>query len=105
MEMRETGIVPDGDIKNELLPLIGDQKITNFLSLSTFRMYFPYKNGALFIDKSDYLGVIDYELEYVGKNYNESRKDFIKIISELEIQYKKADKKIKRAFNAYKRLT
>ncbi|MDD4000236.1 MAG: CYTH domain-containing protein [Bacilli bacterium] len=102
-EMRETGIVPEEEIHNELIPLIGDQKVYNFLSLSTFRMYLPYKNGVLFIDKSDYLGVTDYELEYLGKNYHEAKKEFIQIIGELEIIYKKADKKIKRAFKAYKR--
>jgi uncharacterized protein YjbK len=67
-------------------------------------MYLPYKNGVLFIDKSEYLDITDYELEYLGKNYNEAKKEFIQIIGEFEIQYKKADKKIKRAFKAYKRM-
>lgn len=103
-EMRETGTIPEGEIKEELFPLIGDQRLYNFLSLSTLRMYLPYKNGVLFIDKSEYLGETDYELEYSAKNYNEAKKEFIQIIGELEIQYKKADKKIIRAFKAYKRL-
>lgn len=102
-KIRKTGVVPEEEIQNELLPLIGDQKVYNFLSLSTLRMYLPYKNGVLFIDKSEYLNVTDYELEYLGKNYRESKKEFIQIIGELEIIYKKADKKIKRAFKAYKR--
>jgi uncharacterized protein YjbK len=101
---RETGVLPDGEIKNELLPLIGDQKLVNFLSLSTLRMYLPYKNGVLFIDKSEYLGVTDYELEYSARNYHEAKKEFIQIIGEFGIKYKKADKKIRRAFKAYKRL-
>jgi uncharacterized protein YjbK len=103
-EMRETGDVPEGQIKDELLPLIGVQKVYNFISLSTLRIYLPYKSGVLFIDKSEYLGTIDYELEYLGKNYHEAKKEFIQIINELGIQYKKAEKKIKRAFNAYKRM-
>jgi|LFRM01.1.fsa_nt_gb uncharacterized protein YjbK len=102
--LRETGVLPDGEIKNELLPLIGDQKLVNFLSLSTLRMYLPYKNGVLFIDKSEYLGVTDYELEYSARNYHEAKKEFIQIIGEFGIKYKKADKKIRRAFKAYKRL-
>jgi uncharacterized protein YjbK len=101
---RETGVLPDGEIKNELLPLIGDQKLVNFLSLSTLRMYLPYKNGVLFIDKSEYLGVTDYELEYSARNYHEAKKEFIQIIGEFGIKYKKADKKIRRAFKAFKRL-
>ena len=103
-KLRETGVLPDGEIKNELLPLIGDQKLVNFLSLSTLRMYLPYKNGVLFIDKSEYLGVTDYELEYSARNYHEAKKEFIQIIGEFGIKYKKADKKIRRAFKAYKRL-
>jgi uncharacterized protein YjbK len=103
-EIRKTGTLPEGEIRNELIPLIGDQKLFNFLSLSTLRMYLPYKNGVLFIDKSEYLGITDYELEYSGKNYNEAKREFIQIINELGIKYKKADQKIKRAFKAYKRL-
>lgn len=103
-EIKESGAIPEGDIKNELIPLIGEQKLNNFISLSTLRMFFPFKNGVLFIDKSEYLGIVDYELEYEAKNYNEGKKDFIQLISEFGIQYKKSEKKIKRAFNAYKKL-
>lgn len=101
--IKETGYVPDSELKNELIPIIGEQKLNNFLSLSTFRMFFPYKKGILFIDKSTYLGVTDYELEYEAKNYHDGKKEFIQIIGELQIQYKKSEKKIKRAFNAYKK--
>ncbi|MGD9604725.1 MAG: CYTH domain-containing protein [Bacilli bacterium] len=103
-EIRTTGVVPESDIKNELISLIGSQKLVNFLSLSTLRMYMPYKTGVLFIDKSDYLGTTDYELEYEAKTYSGGKKEFIQIINELEIQYRKSDKKIRRAYNAYKRL-
>ena len=50
------------------------------------------------------MGITDYEIEYTGKNYHQAKADFIKIISEFGIQYKKSDKKIKRAFNALKNL-
>jgi uncharacterized protein YjbK len=74
------------------------------MSLSTLRLYLPYRSGVLFIDKSEYLNNIDYELEYEAKNYNEGKRDIIQLIGELEIQYKKSEKKIKRAFNAYKKV-
>lgn len=102
-EIKQTGYIPESELKQELLPIIGEQKLNNFLSLSTLRMFFPYKKGILFIDKSTYLGVTDYELEYEAKNYHDGKKEFIALIGELQIQYKKSDKKIKRAFNAYKR--
>ena len=97
----QTGIVPEGEIGSELAPLIGNQKLINFLSLSTLRLFLPYKNGVLFIDKSHYLGQTDYELVYETSSHN--LKEFVKLIGEFELQYKKTEKKIKRAFKAYKR--
>ena len=103
-EIKETGSIKFPEISAELAPLIGEQRIVNFLSLSTLRMYLPYGNGILFIDKSEYLGVTDYEIEYAATSYHQGKKEFIELINTLEIQYKKADKKIKRAYIAYKRL-
>lgn len=104
-ELKETGVVKDPDLLAELTPLIGNQKVENFLSLQTYRMYLPYGNGILFIDKSKYLGFVDYELEYEAKSYHQGKQEFIELINKLHIQYKKSDKKIARAFNAYKRIT
>lgn len=102
-ELKETGYVHDDDLQEELLSLIGTQKLVNFMSLSTLRHYLPYKSGVLFIDKSTYLGITDYEIEYEAKSYrDEGKKEFIEVINELGIQYKKAEKKIKRAYNALK---
>ncbi|MDD3383160.1 MAG: CYTH domain-containing protein [Bacilli bacterium] len=103
-DLKETGIIINEKIKAETSSIIQDQKVQNYLSLSTKRMYLPYKNGILFIDESTYLGEIDYELEYQATSYHEGKKEFISLIAELAIQYKKAEKKIKRAMNAYKRL-
>lgn len=103
-EIRATGVIKYPEINNELTPLIGEQKVINFLSLSTLRMFLQYGNGILFIDKSEYLGVTDYEIEYSATSYHQGKKEFIELINDLEITYKKADKKIKRAYNAFKRL-
>ena len=103
-EIRRTGIIPEGEIRNELSSLIGEQKLINFMSLSTLRMFFPYSNGVLFIDKSSYCGTTDYELEYEAKSYDAGKKEFIEIINTLGIQYKKSEKKIRRAYNAFKRM-
>ncbi len=103
-QLKESGIVTKEELIEDITSLIKDQKLVNFLSLSTLRYYVPYGNGILNIDKSEYVGITDYEIEYTGKNYHQSKADFIKIISEFGIQYKKSDKKIKRAFNALKNL-
>ena len=102
--IRETGLLPEGEIASEIKSIIGEQKINNFMSLSTERMVFPYKNGYLFIDKNHYLGFVDFELTYIAKTYHTGKKEFIEIIYDLGIQYKKAEKKIKRAYNALRRV-
>ena len=103
-KIKETGVIENAELASELAPIIGNQKVHNFLSLQTFRMYLPYGNGILFIDKSKYLGFVDYEIEYEAKSYHQGKQEFIELINNLQIQYKKSDKKIARAFNAYKRL-
>lgn len=95
-------ILPDGDINQEITSIIGKQKIENFMSLSTKRLYFNYGNGIIFIDESNYLGLADYELEYEAKNLYEGKKEFIQLLKDFDIKYKKAEKKIKRAYNALK---
>lgn len=99
-----TGLLPEGDITNEISNVIGDQKIKNFMSLSTERLYFKYGNGMIFIDKSTYLGVTDYELEYEARNYYDGKKEFLQLLTDLKIKYKKSEKKIKRAYNALKEI-
>jgi len=101
---KEEGIIPNEEIKNEIHDIIGQQKLVNFLSLTTHRMSFPYKRGTLAIDKSEFLGVVDYEIEYEAKSYVAGKKEFIEIITELDFIYKKSDPKIKRAYAAYRRL-
>jgi uncharacterized protein YjbK len=103
-KFKDEGIIPSEEIRNEIYDIIGQQKLINFLSLTTHRMSFPYKKGTLAIDKSEFLGVTDYEIEYEAKNYAAGKKEFIEIITELEFVYKKSEQKIKRAYAAYRRL-
>lgn len=112
-DMIETGAIPFPEIQNALSPLINGQRVFRFLGLATKRMYLPYKNGILFIDKSDYTfyidgktysGYFDHEIEYIAQSYYQGKKEFVEIISELNIKYTKADKKIKRAYSILKRL-
>lgn len=103
-EIKKTGTIDIPEIQDELQKLIKDQKLVNFLSLSTFRTYLQYSNGILNIDKSEYLDTVDYEIEYSAKSYHQGKEEFIKLINDLKISYKKSDKKIKRAYNRLKEL-
>lgn len=73
------------------------------MTLATFRITFPYKRGKLSIDKCDYVDTTDYELEYEAATYEEGKKDFIEIVKEFGLSYKKSQPKIKRAYDALRR--
>lgn len=99
----KTGIIPSASINNDLSEIIKGQNIINYMSLSTFRITFPYKNGIIAIDKCEYVNTIDYELEYHTSNYDEGKRTFIELVKENCIVYKKSQPKIKRAYDALKR--
>lgn len=109
-EIIKTGVLQDSEIKTILTPLIGEQKLNNYIALSTDRIYLTYKSGMVLIDESLYkndaigLNQKDYELSFLVSNYNEGKKEFIQLLKELEISYQKSEKKIKRALRAYKKL-
>ena len=97
------GVIPSLEIQAEIGELIKGQKILNYMSLSTFRIFFPHKHGVLAIDKCEYLGETDYELEFQATTRDLGKKDFVETVKELGIIYKKGETKIKRAYNALKR--
>lgn len=102
-EFLENGIVPDEEIRNEIAGIIGNQKLVNFMSLTTYRVNVPYKNGLLAIDKCEYLGEVDYELEYEATSYEQGKREFVEIVNEFGVKYKKSEAKIKRAYAALRK--
>ncbi len=100
----ETGIIPAPEIEAEIGELIKGQTLNNYMSLATYRIFFPYGKGTVAIDKCDYLGVTDYELEYSSQIYDVAKKNFVEFVKSHNIIYKKGEVKIKRAYNALKSL-
>lgn len=100
----ETGEIPSLEISAEIGELIKGQTLVNYMSLSTFRIFFPHEKGNVAIDKCEYLGVTDYELEYSSPTYDLGKKNFIELVKSLGIVYKKSEAKITRAYNALKNL-
>ena len=99
----ETGIIPCEEIRKELDDLLKGQKLVNYMSLSTFRIGFPYKKGYIAIDKCKYVDTVDYELEYEATTYEGGKREFVEIVREFGIVYKKSQPKIKRAYDALRR--
>lgn len=98
-----SGIVPVEEIAKELEDVIKGQLLKNYMSLSTYRIGFPYKKGYLAIDKCKYVNTIDYELEYEAKTYEGGKREFVEIVREFGIVYKKSQPKIKRAYDALRK--
>ena len=71
----ESGVLPKGDLANEVQNIIGNQKLENFMSLSTDRICLQYGNGIMYVDKDTYLGFVDFELEYEAKNKFDGKKN------------------------------
>lgn len=98
-----TGIVPVEEIKVELDDIIKDQLLKNYMTLSTYRISFPYKKGIIAIDKCKYVDTVDYELEYEATSYEAGKREFVELVREFKVTYKKSQPKIKRAYDALKK--
>lgn len=102
-EFLNTGIIPIEEIRKEVEDIIKGQILKNYMSLSTYRISFPYKKGYLAIDKCKYVDTIDYELEYEATSYESGKREFVELVREFGIVYKKSQPKIKRAYDALRR--
>lgn len=114
-QINRNGMLAYPDIMAELANVIKEQKVVNFLSLSTTRNYSSYASGVLFIDQNCFcfptiinddkmISVTDYEIEYEAKSYDDGLNEFINLIKDYNLVYKKTEKKIKRAYNTYKQI-
>lgn len=102
-EFLNTGIIPIEEIRKEVEDIIKGQILKNYMSLSTYRISFPYKKGYLAIDKCKYVDTIDYELEYEATSYESGKREFVELVREFGIVYKKSQPKIKRAYDALRK--
>lgn len=75
--------------------------VSNICSLKTIRAKAPYKDGTIFFDKSIYMGVIDYEIEYEANDYETGKETFLEFLQSHNIQLNTPISKSKRAFNEY----
>ena len=73
--------------------------VKNIAQLTTYRASTPYKNGTLFLDKSEYYGKVDYEIEYEVDEEKEGLKDFKNFLDSHNITFKESIRKSKRAFD------
>jgi uncharacterized protein YjbK len=101
--MIEEGICPSKEINQELQSTIKEQKLVNYMYLSTYRVYFSYARGHAAIDKCTYVNKTDFELIYSATSREQAKKEFVELVKGLKVTYKKSQAKILRAYEALRR--
>ncbi|WP_033541628.1 CYTH domain-containing protein [Planococcus sp. CAU13] len=87
--LKEQGILP-----GELV-LLG--------SLTTHRIEFTYDGGLLVLDRSQYHGTEDFEVEFEVTDFNDGKEKFRKLLEDNKIPVRRTDKKIARFMAAAKK--
>ena len=96
-EVLTNGLIQTQDYE-EFLSL--PKELFAFGSLQTSRVEIPYQKGLLVLDRSDYLGQTDYEVEFEVTDYISGQNSFNNMLSTFGIPSRKTLKKIARFMNA-----
>lgn len=72
-------------------------------SLKTYRHKFAYKSGYIFLDKSEYNGIVDYEVEFESSDEKIGKEDFLCFLVENNIPFNKSYSKFKRCMETIKK--
>ncbi len=97
-------VIKHASILEELNELIKNQPIVNFMTFSTYRINIPFKDTKFALDKCEYCDMVDYELEYRTKNRESGKLIFVEFIKKFNLQYERSQSKLKRAYDALKKM-
>lgn len=75
-------------------------ELKTFGTLATYRTEFPYKSGLLVLDKSEYLGVTDYEIEFEVPEFNQGAIEFKELLEDVGIEVRETKNKVRRFHEA-----
>lgn len=91
--------LPDGEVLQHVTSLKVHSNDLQFIgTLTTERLEFPYGGGTVCLDKSSYLGQIDYELEFEGTSMEHAEQTLTSILNQTNIHRKKTPNKVARFF-------
>ncbi len=86
---KNNGIFIDGEIKNKLISLNIDINTLLIIGeMKTTRIDFPYNSSLLSLDKSEYNGLIDYELEAEDASLKMAKKNIVTFLENHDINFK-----------------
>lgn len=92
-------LFPDGPVKAALeVAGVAVDAIEFFGTLTTFRAEIEYEGGLLVFDKSQYLNVEDFELEYEVTDPEGGKVIFQQLLTKMHIQQRKTYNKIQRFY-------
>lgn len=91
--------LPSGEILNQLQTInVVMSHVEHLGTLTTERIEIPYLNGSICLDKSSYLGEIDYEVEYEGTSIEHANCTLAKLLEEVNIPQVETPNKVARFF-------
>lgn len=99
----KNGFGPSEEVEVRLKDMGIDVEQLHYLGqLTTNRIEKKVRNGLLVLDKSQYLGVIDYELEFEVQEKRRGYQDFENLLKEYEISKRETPNKIERFYKLLK---
>lgn len=98
--IKETGELPKGKVSKQVNKLGLTDNLLHLGSLTTHRAEVELSTGLLVLDHSEYLGCVDYELEFEVTDYEQGEQAFHQLLEEHGIEIRKAKNKIQRFFIA-----
>lgn len=90
------GIIQSDAMNDQLRPFNLTSPLEHLGRLETTRFEMMLDSGLLVLDKSNYLGVTDYELEFEVTDYTEGELAFAKLLTEHDIPKRETKNKIVR---------
>ncbi len=97
-EEQANKMVKEGFNTNEFFDSIDNVFVTFKVSLDNYRVSTPYENGVLFLDRCDYCGTTDYEVEFEFNDYEQGQIVFDKFLKAQSIEFQPTKRKSERAF-------
>ncbi|WP_251136808.1 CYTH domain-containing protein [Exiguobacterium sp. s193] len=95
-ELFKYGIIQSDAMNEQLRPFNLTSSLEHLGRLETTRFETLLESGLLVLDKSNYLGVTDYELEFEVTDYTQGKIAFTKLLTEHEIPQRETKNKIVR---------
>ncbi len=88
LAFKESNIFPSGEVKDALVKQgINTEKLHIFTELKTTRLDVNYKSSLISIDRSEFNGITDYEIECEDTSMEVAKANLIEYLNKNEVPY------------------